>query len=231
MAFADPMEPFSPYYTAEMAHEDIVDALGGKTLGELIPQDFLARFGLDYPVQYGMVCADVRAQADRLEELGASPFVHVSTAASGWKELGLSKDVILEMALGQSDDQQIKLSGPGHNTRFFADAIPADGSMALHHVCCMPDDLDELRRRLPLAGYPLYVEGGSRRGLLSGRYASFDTRDQFGFWLELVEYRFLGRKTSPAEGSTSSLARLQQRWLGQQEPAEAYALVQVRSQK
>ena len=194
-----------------MSHQAVVDRLGGRDLGELIELSFLEEFGLSRPGQYGMVCADVAAEISALEDLGCTPFIHAHMGAPGWTEAGERKDVRVEMAMGYTTDGQIELLGPGENTQFYRDAIPADGALTLHHVCCMENNIDALKQALPAAGYPLYLEGGVNIGLLSTHFAYFDTRERLGFWLEIAQYRLLGRHRPPTERFITRLARLQ-RW-------------------
>ena len=200
------------HYTSLMAREEIIDALGGKDFSELVPEDFLAQFNLSSPAQYGMVCASVGAEVGRLESLGCTTFFHAHMDAPGWTELGEKKKVKVEMALGYSDDEQIELLGPGVNTRFYLDAIPEDGALALHHVCCNQNNIEELKKLLPEAGYPLHLEGGVNIGLLSTYFAYFDTRDELGFFLEIAQYRLLGKHRPPTEKFISRLASLQRRF-------------------
>ena len=195
-----------------MSRPQIIEALGGSDLDELVPGDFLAAHGLVAPGQYGMVCADVAAQISRLESMGTTAFIHATMDAPGWTEQGEKKKVKVEMAMGYTGREQIELLGPGVNTDFYRDAIPADGALTLHHVCCMQNDLQRLRRELPAAGYPLYLEGGINIGLLSTHFAYFDTRDELGVWLEVAQYRLLGRHRPPTEPFISRLARLQRRF-------------------
>ena len=58
-------------------------------------------------------------------------------------------------------------------------------------------------------GYPLYLEGGINIGVLSTHFAYFDTRDELGVWLEIAQYRLLGRHTPPTEAFITRLANLQ----------------------
>jgi hypothetical protein len=116
------------------------------------------------------------------------------------------------MALGYLAEQQIEVLGPGQNTQFYRDKIPADGALTLHHVCCMQNNFEELKQRLPAAGYPLYLQGGVNLGILSTYFAYFDTRERLGFWLEIAQYRLLGRHRPPSEGFITRLANLQRRF-------------------
>ena len=114
--------------------EDVLAALGGvRDLERLIPHDFRERFRLAEPMQYGMVCREVSDRIAQLEALGAGPFLHVTTGPPGWRERGVARKVRTEMALGYCAAQQIELLGPGENTDFYAEKIPADGGFALHH--------------------------------------------------------------------------------------------------
>jgi hypothetical protein len=195
-----------------MSRESIMQRLGGCDFDGLIPADFLQRFGLSRPGQYGMVCADVSSEIRELEARGCTPFVHVNMAAPGWQEQGRPLDVKVEMAMGYTDGEQIELLGPGENTTFYTDAIPADGALTLHHLCCFQNNMEQLKQQLPAAGFPMYLEGGINIGLLSTCFAYFDTRDELGFWLEIGQYRFLGRHHPPTEKLITRLARLQRRF-------------------
>ena len=148
----------------------------------------------------------------RLESIGTTPFVHAQMEAPGWTEQGLRKRVRVDMAMGYSQGEQIELLGPGENTDFYRRHIPPDGALTLHHVCCMQNDLKRLKRDLPAAGYPLYLEGGVQLGVLSTHFAYFDTRAELGLWLEIAQYRLLGRHRPPTEALITGLARLQRRF-------------------
>ena len=47
--------------------------------------------------------------------------------------------------------------------------------------------LDELKQKLPAAGFPLYLEGGINLGVISTRFAYFDTETHPGTVVELSE--------------------------------------------
>jgi hypothetical protein len=195
-----------------MSHAQVIQHLGGRDFDHLVDQFFLRKYGLSKPAQYGMVCADVAAEVRALEGLGCTSFIHLNMGAPGWTELGEKKKVKVEMAMGYTGDQQIELLGPGENTDFYREKIPEDGALALHHVCCMEENLDEFKRILPAAGYPLYLEGGVNMGLFSTNFAYFDTRKKLGFWLEIAEYRVFGRHRPPTLNFVSRLAGWQRRF-------------------
>ena len=144
--------------------EQVLAALGGiPDLAGLIPADFLSRFGLDTPTQYGIVCQDVRAGIRRLEVLGAGPFLYTEARPPGWTEGGERKSVRTQMSLGYVEHEQIELLGPGENTTLYREKIPADGSFALHHVGIAQLGLDRVHAALTAAGYPPVVRIGMRR--------------------------------------------------------------------
>jgi hypothetical protein len=70
-----------------MSRPAIIQALGGRSLGELLDPAFLQAFGLGQPAQYGMVCGDVEASMASLESLGTTPFVHANMEAPGLARL------------------------------------------------------------------------------------------------------------------------------------------------
>jgi len=195
-----------------VSHAAIVERLGGTDLEQLVDWEFLHEFGLSTPGQYGMVSGDVAADIAALEALDSTPFIHVNMAAPNWTEQGELRDVKVEMAMGYTGDQQIEILGAGQGTSFYTDKIPADGALTLHHACCFENNIEELKARLPDAGYPLYLEGGVNLGVLSTYFAYFDTRERLGFWLEIGQYRLFGRHRPPTESFITRLARLQRRF-------------------
>jgi len=187
--------------------------LGCDDIAELVDPKFLQEFGLDIPGQYGMVCQDVKAQIANLEALGAGPFVSAMMKMPNWKEYGEPKDAYADMALGYSNGQQVELLGEGKNIDLYKPVIPADGSIGLHHACVFQENIVELERRLNNAGY---VTAGSGYIGVTGLYSTtvryLDTRDTLGIYLELVEYRMLGRHAPPGEKVISGLAKIQRRF-------------------
>ena len=195
------------------SHEKVMQLLGCDDLHELLDRKFLAEFGLELPGQYGMVCKDVKAQIANLEAAGSRPFLHAMMKMPNWKEYGQPKDAYADMALGYSNGQQIELLGEGRNIDIYKEKIPEDGSIALHHACVFQGNIVELERRLNDAGY---VTAGSGYIGLSGLYSTtvryIDTRETIGIYLEMVEYRLLGRHTPPGEKIITGIAKLQKRF-------------------
>jgi hypothetical protein len=192
--------------------DEVLAALGHvPDLARLIPAAFLQRFHLAEPMQYGMVCRDVSHRIEELEKLGAGPFLHVTTRPPGWKESGVARRARVEIALGYCAGQQLELLGPGENTDFYREKIPADGGFALHHVGIAQLGLGASRRAFADAGIPAVVEMGIRLGPFYSVDVAY-TRDELGFYVELLEFRTLARHTPPSEKLVSSLARLQRRF-------------------
>ena len=191
----------------------MLSALGGlPDLEVLVPPAFRERFQLAEPMQYGMVCRDSPEKIDQLEALGAGPFVHGHTRLPGWRERGVPRKVSTEVALGYCGGQQIELLGPGTNTDHYAEKIPADGGFALHHVGIAQLGLAASRRAFEAAGVEPVVELGLRIGpLYSVEVVYFDTRDELGCYVELLEFRSLGRHVPLGEGVISGLGALQRR--------------------
>ena len=193
------------------AKQDVLAAFGGiPDLTRLIPAAFLRRFELGEPSQYGIVCQNVRAGIGRLEAIGAGPFLYAEMRPPGWTERGERKSVLAQMALGYVDHQQIELLGPGQNTNFYAQKIPTDGSFALHHVGIAQLGMGRAKPALADAGYPVVVEIGMRIGpIYSVDVAYFDTRDELGFYLEILEFTAFGRHAPLTEKLVSRIAGLQ----------------------
>ena len=186
--------------------------LGVGALDSLIEPEFLARFELDPPRQYGMVAADVGGAVDRLEEAGAGPFLKATVPAPGWTEGGHKRKVRTELALGYQGDDQIEVLGAGEGTDIYAPAIPDDGSLGFHHVGIFQAELDAISQRLGSAGYPNVVRGGLHLGIYSTQFAYFDTRDELGCYLEVVEFKLLGDHSPPGKGVIEGLAKLMRRF-------------------
>lgn len=179
-------------------------------LPELIPQAFRDRFDLGAPAQYGIVCEDVPGGILRLESLGAGPFLYADTAPPGWTERGESHKVTVPMALGYVDHEQVELLGAGTNTNHYADKIPSDGGFALHHVAIAQLGMSEAKPALSAAGYPPVVEIGMRIGsIYTVDVAYFDTRDELGFYLEILEFTRFGKHAPLTESLVSRIGKIQ----------------------
>jgi hypothetical protein len=114
------------------------------------------------------------------------------------------------MSLGYVDHQQIELLGPGDNTDLYTQKIPADGSFALHHVGIAQPGMARTKQALAAAGYPPVVEIGMRIGpFYSVDVAYFDTRDELGFYVEVLDFTAFGKPAPLTEKLISRIARLQ----------------------
>ncbi len=194
------------------AKRDVLAAMGGiPDLSELVPPSFRERFGLAEPSQYGMVCADVRAGISRLEAAGAEPFLFARTGPPNWTERGEPRPVRVDTALGYVDHQQIELLGHGTHTDVYSEKIPADGSLALHHVGIHQLGIERVRGELAAAGYERVVDIHMAIGpFYSVDVSYFDTRDELGVHLEILQFVRFGRHAPLAERTITNLGRLQQ---------------------
>ncbi len=195
-----------------MGHQAVLDAIGCADLTQLVDQKFLHRFNLQQPVQYGLVAADVPASIQRLRELGASAFVYANPRIPSWTERGKQRsDVSIEVALGYSNHQQLELLGAGRNTDIYAERIPTDCSIALHHVCIYHDQIVALEPQLNAAGFETVLSGDlGLRNIFTIRFRYFDTREALGFYLEVCEFLAFNRQVTFGERSILFGARLQQ---------------------
>jgi hypothetical protein len=200
-----------PRNTTIMSHQAVLEAMGCAELSTLVDPAFLRAFGLEPPRQYGLVTADVAAAIFRLRSAGASDFVKARLPIRGWMERGrICPGVIVEMALGYSNHQQIEVLGPGHNTTIYSGRIPADGGIALHHVCIYHSSIKDLERQLNDAGHETLV--GADLGLpniFTTRFRYFDTWQRLGFYLEVCEFLFFNRQISLSEAVIRFAAKVQ----------------------
>ncbi len=199
-----------------MSHKQVLQRLGCDDLSTLIPAQFLSRFGLGPPGQYGMVARDVPAAIRLLRDAGASEFVHANMRPPQWVEAGIArKGVVTEVAFGYSNHQQIELLGPGQNTTLYTDAIPRDGRITLHHACVFMKGIDAAEKNLNAAGYPTVVSGNvGLKNIFTTRFRYFDTRAELGIYLELCEYLLFTRHAPPGESLLRFIARRQRRFAG-----------------
>lgn len=198
---------------AMASHQNVLGQLGCEDLTELIDQDFLEKYGLAVPAQYGMVCKDVRQQAKNLEALGAGPFMcSDSVTGPDWKEWGESEaiDVKMSVAVGYSNGQQIELLGPPQGSEFYKDRIREDGGLTLHHVSTIQDGILEVERSMNAAGFPTIIEQeGGNKYMFHVMVRYFDTREALGIYIEVTQYKLFGFHMPLGERLITAIARLQ----------------------
>ena len=134
-------------------------------------------------------------------------------------EEGLSGDYMYILAEGQvkvtklsgdGREKILELLGPGENTDLYREKIPADGGFALHHVGITQLGMHRVKPALAEAGFAAVVELGMRIGpIYSVDVAYFDTRDELGFYLEILEFKTFGRHSPLTEKLVSRIGRLQ----------------------
>ena len=164
---------------------------------ERVPRDVFYKLGLKFPQQYGIACRDVADCVRRAEAHGAGPFLHATIPAPNWIEHGeLIKECKLEVALGYAGDRQVEFLGPGHGTRHYTDAL-VDTNVAFHHVGIYQRGMEELAANITGAGYPEAVRGGVTLGhALAFTFRYFDSRADYGIYLEVQDFSILNREVS-----------------------------------
>ena len=82
-------------------------------------------------------------------------------------------------------DMQFELIQPieGDVLALYRDALPADDSLAFHHVCHRIDDWDAFMAQVDQQPYPIVLKGGTP-GMLQFLY--LDTRKWLGHYIEYV---------------------------------------------
>jgi len=166
---------------------------------ERIPRDVFYELGLKFPQQYAIAARDVASCVRRAEALGAGPFLHGTIPAPNWTEHGkLIKDCKLEVALGYAGDRQVEFLGPGHGTEHYTRALE-DRDVAFHHVGIYQNGMPTIAPRLEAAGYPEVVRGGVSFGkALSFDFRYFDSRPDFGIYLEIQDFSYFNRELNIA---------------------------------
>ena len=166
---------------------------------ERIPRDVFYELRLKFPQQYAIAARDVASCVRRAEALGAGPFLHGTIPAPNWTEHGkLIKDCKLEVALGYAGDRQVEFLGPGHGTEHYTRALE-DRDVAFHHVGIYQNGMPTIAPRLEAAGYPEVVRGGVSFGkALSFDFRYFDSRPDFGIYLEIQDFSYFNRELNIA---------------------------------
>ena len=93
-----------------------------------------------------------------------------------------------------------------------ARAALAEDVAVLHHVGIYQRGLATLTRRFEAAGFPTVVSGGLDLGPLARFvFAYFDTRAALGFYVEILDFAWLGERPVPVRPLVERCARLQRR--------------------
>lgn len=164
--------------------------------GEVLTDSFRHRFGLESASQYGIACTNVKSECERAKTLGAGNFITANIPAPNWIENGSKRKCKLEFALGYAGEQQIEFLGPGKGTGFYREELKGQDH-TLHHVGIYQNNSDDLERRLNSNGFPTVIDGGIKLSKVMGfRFKYFDTRDEIGCYLEILDFYLLGRPLS-----------------------------------
>lgn len=183
--------------TSNRVLDAVLKEFGLPHVEERIPRDTFYELGLKFPQQYAIAATDVGGCVKRAEALGAGPFVHATIPAPNWVERGeLIEDCKLEVALGYAGDRQVEFLGPGRGTEHYSAALQ-DTDVAFHHVGIYQNGMPTIAPRLEAAGYPEVVSGGVSFGkALSFDFRYFDSRPDFGIYLEIQDFSYFDRELS-----------------------------------
>jgi hypothetical protein len=209
---------------SNLVFEGVLEELSLPHIEERLPRELFHQLGLRFPQQYGIACRDVTACVRRAEARGAGPFLHVTVPAPNWIENGERRPGCkLEVALGYADDTQIELLGPGEGTEHYTRAL-RDADIAFHHVGIYQSGMEKLAASITRAGYPEVVKGGISVGrALSIDFRYFDAREDYGVYLEVLDFSCLGMglDLEPLIRAYSASVRLGRRVAGGGGPARS----------
>lgn len=185
--------------TSNRILDDLLKEFSLPHVEERIPREVFYQLGLKFPQQYAIAARDVRSCVKRAEAVGAGPFLVATIPAPNWIERGqLIKDCKIELALGYAGDRQVEFLGPGEGTQHYAAALE-DTDVAFHHVGIYQKGMETIAPTLESRGYPEVVRGGVTIGsALSFDFRYFDSRHDYGLYLEIQDFRALGRELSTA---------------------------------
>lgn len=188
-----------------------LEGLALPPLEEVLPERVRRELGLGRPGQFGVAVRDVGEEIAHAEGRGGGPFLRARLSPPRWREHGVRARPTLDFALGYCGDAQLELLGPGRGTRFYADAL-GERDAVLHHVGIYQRGLATLTRRFEAAGFPTVVSGGLDLGPLARFvFAYFDTRAALGFYVEILDFAWLGERPVPVRPLVERCARLQRR--------------------
>jgi hypothetical protein len=175
----------------------------------ILSDDFRHRFGLLQAHQYGIACQNVRAECTTAQALGASPFLPAKLKGPNWVQDGeRRRGCKLDIALGYAGEHQIEFLGPGQGTTFYSDALQGQENV-LHHIGIYQNGSREIEQQLNREGFRTAVKGGICIGNLLGfEFKYFDTRDEIGCYLEVLDFRVLNGIQVSVETPVKQLARL-----------------------
>ena len=181
--------------TSNRVLDSVLKDLAIPHIEERLSRDFFYQLGLRFPQQYGIACRDVAACVKRAEAHGAGPFLHAQIPAPNWIERGKHvKGCQLEVGLGYAGDVQVEFLGPGRGTEHYSQAL-VDTDIAFHHVGIYQNAMPEVAPQLEHRGFGEVVRGGLQLGrALSIDFRYFDARKAHGLYLEILDFRVLGRE-------------------------------------
>lgn len=189
--------------------DDVLSTYNLPSFDSILSEDFRNRFGLLQAHQYGIACTNVQAECAEAQAFGSGPFLPAKLKAPNWVQDGEPRrGCKIDFALGYAGEHQIEFLGPGQGTTFYSDALQGQDHV-LHHIGIYQNGSREIEAKLNRAGIRTSVTGGVCIGkLLAFEFKYFDTRDEIGCYLELLDFRVLDSKQIPVDATVKQLARL-----------------------
>ena len=119
------------------------------------------------------------------ERHGVGDFMLIDFDTEATTPLGKGP-VKAKVALAWVGDLQLELIEPVSGfAQIYADALPADDSLVLHHIGMRVPDMDKLRAEAAANGWPIAFQGGGD----GFAFTYIDTRATLGHYLEYVAIR------------------------------------------
>jgi len=189
--------------------DDVLSTYNLPSFDSILSDDFRDRFGLLQAHQYGIACQNVQAECAAAQAFGAGPFLPANIKAPNWVQDGeLRRGCKLDFALGYAGEHQIEFLGPGQGTTFYSEALQGQEHV-LHHIGLYQNGSQEIEQQLNREGFRTAVKGGICIGNLLGfEFKYFDTRDEIGCYLEVLDFRVLNGIQVSVETPVKQLARL-----------------------
>ncbi len=189
--------------------DEVLSTYNLPSFDSILSDDFRDRFGLLQAHQYGVACQNVQTECAAVQAFGSGPFLPANINAPNWVQDGeRRKGCKIDFALGYAGEHQVEFLGPGQGTTFYSDALQGQEHV-LHHVGIYQNGSREIEQQFHREGIRTAVTGGVCIGNLLGfEFKYFDTRNEIGCYLELLDFRMLNGIQISVDTPVKQLARL-----------------------